>query len=183
MKKKPRLKGTELLKLAKKRLNYDPETGVFTWKRGHKQIRKGSRAGSPTKDGYRAIKLNGHLYFEHRLAHLWVNEYETEYFIDHKNGNRQDNRSKNLREVTPRCNTQNTAKTKRKTTSKYKGVSRLPDGRWRAYIEVAGKRKSLGRFDTEFEAACARLKAEQKDPDWHCDLQDHNTKTILKEIL
>lgn len=40
--------------------------------------------------------------------------------------------------------------------SKYIGVHReLPTHRWRASISVNGKRKSLGRFDTEEEAALA----------------------------
>ncbi len=182
MKKKKRLKGQALLRLAKRKLNYDPATGIFTWRTSNKQIKRGSRAGSPTKDGYRAIRLKGHLYFEHRLAHLWVNGYESEHFIDHKNGDRTDNRIENLREVSPRCNTQNTAKTKRATSSKYKGVAKRGD-KWMAYIEINGKRKYLGVFDTEFDAACARLKAEQEEPDWHCDLQDHNTKQMLEELI
>ncbi len=180
--KKKRLKGKALLRLIKQKLNYDPNTGVFTWRTSNRQVKRGSRAGSPTSDGYRAIRLKGKLYFEHRLAHLWVNEYETENFIDHKNGNRTDNRIENLREVSPRCNTQNTAKRASKTTSKYKGVV-FNGEKWIAYIEIAGKRKYLGRFDSEFDAACARLKAEREEPDWHCDLQDHNTKQMLEELI
>ena len=41
-------------------------------------------------------------------------------------------------------------------SSRFKGVSySLHNGRWRAYINVAGHRKSLGYFDTEEEAAAA----------------------------
>ena len=56
------------------------------------------------------------------------------------------------------------------------------NGKWEAFIYIDRKRVSLGRFDTEFDAACARLKAEQ-EYGWSCDEQDHNLKTILEELL
>ena len=176
------MQGPELARYMRRKLNYNPDTGEFTWRTGFKQIKRGSVAGSKTKDGYWAIRLRGKLYFAHRLAWLWSNGYDSENYIDHKNGDRLDNRISNLREVSPRCNTQNTAKTYRKTASKYKGVARKGK-RWRAYIEIAGKKKHLGTFDTEWEAACARLKAEEEDPNWSCDLQDHNLITALEELL
>jgi len=181
-KKKQRMKGKQLLQYIKKKLHYDPNTGEFRWRVGFKHIRKGSIAGSPTRDGYWGIRLKGKMYAAHRLAWLWVHGYDSENFIDHKNGNRQDNRACNLREVSPKCNTQNTAKTKRKTTSKYKGVSKKGD-KWMAYIEIDGRKKFLGYCDTEFEAACLRLKAEQEEESWSCDIQDHNFQTALEEII
>lgn len=42
----------------------------------------------------------------------------------------------------------------RKTTSKYKGVSRRND-KWWARVHVDGKMKGVGMYDTELEAARA----------------------------
>ena len=57
----------------KARLNYDPETGIFTW---IKRIRrKGSHPNSIAGnlcDGYIRIKVNGKLYRAHRLAFLYM---------------------------------------------------------------------------------------------------------------
>jgi len=171
------------LSTLKRMLRYDPETGELRWKttRGGR-VKRGSLAGSKTSDGYLAVKIKGRIYPSHRIA-WWLHEgYWPEHYIDHINGNRQDNRFSNLRAVSPRCNVQNTAKTSG-TSSKYKGVCRLKSGRWMAHIQIDGKQKKIGEYDTEFEAACARLKAEQEIGSWSCDAQDHNLKTALDEIL
>ena len=66
--------------------------------------------------------------------------------LDHIDGNKLNNRIENLRECTEVQNCYN-AKTPKNNTSGIKGVSwskRLK--KWRAQIQVNGKKKSLGFF-------------------------------------
>lgn len=80
--------------------------------------------------------------------------------VDHISGNVLDNRRCNLRLCTRTQNMQNMGKFTTDTHSKYKGVCYLVSTqkrrkRWLAYIEVNKKRKYLGYFMTEEEAALA----------------------------
>lgn len=73
--------------------------------------------------------------------------------VDHANGDTLDNRKSNLRH----CNTrQNRANTRRWVgkKSRFKGTQ-LHRGKWRARIEIGGKVRCFGPFDTEEEAAGA----------------------------
>lgn len=83
--------------------------------------------------------------------------------VDHKNGNRDDCRKDNLRLATYSQNNCNIGKKLfiLGTTSKYKGVYKYKGKQkpWWAYIKTGGKRKSLGYFSTEEEAARAYNKA------------------------
>lgn len=72
--------------------------------------------------------------------------------VDHKNGNGLDNRRSNLRIGSRSENLANLPK-RRNTSSRYKGVCRIRTGRWMAYINVRGKRRYLGYFDNEVDAA------------------------------
>lgn len=77
--------------------------------------------------------------------------------IDHINHNPLDNRRENLRIATKRQNQQNQ---KRKTSSKYPGICwHKVSKKWRARITLNGKRKELGLFDDEREAAKAYERA------------------------
>lgn len=80
-------------------------------------------------------------------------ELEPRDVIDHINHDTLDNRRSNLRIVSHRQNLQNM---KRETTSKYPGVywHKLRK-KWRAQINFNGKRKHLGLFNDEREAAKA----------------------------
>jgi hypothetical protein len=82
--------------------------------------------------------------------------------VDHGNNKTLDNRRANLRLATSSQNAVNRRRRcdKSKASSKYTGVS-LEKGRnkWLAYISFNGKRKHLGRFDNEIDAARAYDKA------------------------
>jgi len=83
------------------------------------------------------------------------------FLVDHINGDKLDNRRENLRLATKADNEAN--KRKRRTqggsgspTSRYKGVTRIKDGRkkrWRATITYQKKQIKLGTYYTEREAA------------------------------
>lgn len=72
---------------------------------------------------------------------------------DHRNGNTLDNQLHNLRPSTTTTNPRNCRKYKN-NTSGYKGVTYDKATRkWRAQINVDGRRTSLGYFDSPEEAA------------------------------
>ena len=77
-------------------------------------------------------------------------------YIDHKDGNGLNNQKLNLRKCTILQNTQNRRKTDNKTSSIFKGVSKTKGrNKFSAYITINKKRKRLGQFVSEIEAAKA----------------------------
>ncbi len=137
-------------------LDYDPDTGLFTWiakpaGRGH-PFKIGDIAGT-MKDGYVQIQFTGKLYRAHRLAWWWVHGEMPSNDIDHKNRSRADNRICNLRECTRQENLRNSAN--RKTPTGFKGVYGHPNGRFYATIKIDGNKISLGGFVSAEEAASA----------------------------
>lgn len=72
--------------------------------------------------------------------------------VDHKNGNKLDNRRENLRSATKAQNSINAGPSRGR--SKYKGVSPR-GGKWRAYVVIQKRQIYLGAFNSEIEAALA----------------------------
>lgn len=82
--------------------------------------------------------------------------------IDHKDGNGLNNRRDNLRPATQSQQTANCSKrTNVLTASRFKGVSKSGE-RFYAYVRINGKRKHLGTYSTEAEAALAYDEAAKK---------------------
>ena len=153
-------------------LHYAPETGVFTWKErardfcGDDRIRNSWNAryaGQPAftmseHQGYKVSRVLTASFKAHRVA--WAMHYGAwpVEFIDHINGQRDDNRIVNLRLATKSENAMN-RKRQIHNTSGFKGVSWDSSCRgskkWNAYIKVDGIKKNLGRFQCPKEAAAA----------------------------
>jgi hypothetical protein len=130
----------------KELLNYNPDTGVFTWNVSKPGRSFGSIAGTRHVNGYTHIQLNKKIYKAHRLAWLYVHGYFPEC-IDHINNDRDDNRIENLREATVTQNNHN-SKLSKNNTSGIKGVSwHKKSMKWCATIGVYGKTIYLGLFD------------------------------------
>lgn len=72
--------------------------------------------------------------------------------IDHINGDTLDNRRVNLRFCTPGENKMNSRKQKN-ATSRFKGVSLSPGGRWQVYCGNESTKRYRGTYDDEIEAA------------------------------
>ena len=71
--------------------------------------------------GYLIIKFNGKPYKAHRLVWLYCNKEMPKNIIDHINGNKNDNRIENLRDVDFLVNAQNHSKKPNQTTG-YVGI-------------------------------------------------------------
>jgi len=83
--------------------------------------------------------------------------------VDHRNGDGLDNRRANLRLATHAQNIYNRRKTKKKTASRFIGVTfdkNYPA--WVSCIQYKRKKIHLGRFKNEIDAAKAYDKAAQK---------------------
>ncbi|WP_264041469.1 HNH endonuclease signature motif containing protein [Pectobacterium carotovorum] len=149
-------------------LSYDPETGIFIWKDRDERYfsdkracstwnRKypGTVAGTPDNKGYLRISINNKKHKSHRIAWLYVYGYWPE-LIDHINGNKSDNRIKNLRDVSFSENMRNRPTLKSSSTG-VNGVVKSSNGKgFLAHINVDGVNKYLGTFPSIDEAVRER---------------------------
>lgn len=151
----------------KELFDYDPETGMLTWKIKKARMNSGDRAGHDhSARGHRVVEFDGKKYKEHRVIWLWYYGGWPVSDIDHINRVKSDNRIANLRlaERGQADNMQNIG-VSRRNKSGVLGVCYSPQNarnKWRAYIRLAGKTKMLGSFPTLEEAAAARLDAEKQ---------------------
>jgi hypothetical protein len=129
----------------------------------------GQVSGCINKGGYLRTRIQGKLYFNHRL--VWFLHHGTwPTAIDHVNGDRQDNRIENLRPCTL---SQNMHNSKNKTTNKtgVKGVTwSTQKKRYRARIVVKRKEIFIGYFETIEEAKKTIEQAREK---YHKEFANH----------
>lgn len=96
----------------KLRVNYNPETGIFTWiKEGFKRKAEATRLGGcqclcVNKHGYVVIRIDRKLYLAHRLAYLYMTGSMPE-FVDHDDRVRSNNVWSNLKTATREQNNRN----------------------------------------------------------------------------
>ena len=142
----------------KKMLDYDPDSGVFTWKTNPSKRHplKGKRAGYQKKNGYRRIIFKGVEYLEHRLAWYFVTG-EMPRIIDHLDGNPSNNKFCNLENGGIRENGKN-RKIGTNNKSGHLGVHfSKKDKSWIARIG----RHYIGSFKNKADAISARKEAER----------------------
>lgn len=136
-------------KLLRSCLRYDGKTGAFFWLSG-KTI--GKRAGCNMRDGYRTVTIDRKMYYEHRLVWLYVTGAWPAKQIDHKDGDKANNRFENLREATAAENAQNRV-AYRTNKAGLQGVA-LIRNKYVAQIKAGATHLRLGVF-TSAEAAHA----------------------------
>lgn len=165
-------------------LDYDPETGLFTWRVNRAgNAKAGSAAGCAHKCGYRQVMVDSTLYLAHRLAWFYVYNVWPPQHIDHINGVRDDNRIANLREATYSTNNQNRGLDSR-NTSGYQGVYWSEQTRkWYAQLKVGNKRYNLGYFIDIADAAEARASAKEKYHTFHVHGRDYNKSLLQGDII
>lgn len=136
----------------KELLNYNEETGLFTWIKdiGYK-IKAGSVAGSKYS-GYVHIKIAGRNFRAHRLVWLYTYGVWPENLLDHIDGNGFNNRLDNLRQATRTENNRNKSMYSN-NKSGVKGVFWCNTrNAWRVRLRLDGTQVHLGFFDDIDEA-------------------------------
>lgn len=124
-------------------LDYNPETGVFTWLVNRGSIRIGHLAGCFDSKGYLIIKIDQRNYKGHRLVWLYMNGKWPENDIDHIDRNSGNNKWSNLREATRSQNNVNSGKVIGELP---KWVRKSSKNTYQAVISINGKLKHLGNF-------------------------------------
>jgi hypothetical protein len=144
-------------------LHYDPTTGHITWlRKNSNRAVVGSIAGHVDQRGYRRVSIETRKLLAHRVA--WAIHYGAdpgEMEIDHRDGNKSNNRIDNLRLATKPNNGHN-ARTRSDNTSGVKGVSLdRRRGTWVAQV-VDGTTRHSRAFPTIEEATAAIRTAREK---------------------
>lgn len=150
-------------------LDYNPETGVFTWLENVDRPKEwntrwaGKQAGTKCVNGYISISTlaKKSRMLAHRLAFLYM-EGEIPEQVDHINGIRNDNRWENLRAVDNFINSRN-QKLRNTNTSGYNGVYWCKRRNlWYVRIGLNGKNLHGGYFDKKMDAVKARSELDVK---------------------
>ena len=147
-------------------IDYDPETGIFTWKfrtdvsGGWNANFAGKPAGTRLETSI-VIFIDSEPYGAHRLAWVYVNggSLERTTYVDHINCDCYDNRIANLRLATHGQNCTNSRLRRGKGLPK--GVSFQRNGKYRARIGVDKSVVYLGTYSTAEDAHSAYVAAAQ----------------------
>jgi len=131
-------------------LDFDPDTGTFTWKESRGRVAKGQRAGYVRGDGYVAIKVLHSKVLGHRLAWLMLTGKWPQGEIDHIDRDRSNNSRFNLRDGTRNQNMGNL--TNLKNSTGFRGVKKTKAGKFVASLSVCNKNFYIGTFDSPKEA-------------------------------
>lgn len=135
---------------------YDPETGIVTNKvtRQYK-AKQGMEAGNLCAQGYRTLMFRRKNYRTHVIAWVIQTGHWPDKEIDHIDGNRSNNKWKNLRLATRAQNCLNVPMHRDNATG-FKGVTKEKrTGRYIAQIFFQGKHHHIGAFRTPEEASLA----------------------------
>jgi len=140
-------------------LDYDPSTGLLTWRIDRPMRRAGQVAGG-LSNGYIVVSIDDRRYKAHRIAWMLSHGEWPEHFIDHINGTKTDNRIANLRDVPHRVNMQNIRCALPSNESGFLGVSPASK-RFKATIRTPNGTLYLGTFSTAEVAHAAYLTAKR----------------------
>lgn len=150
-------------------LNYDPETGIFTWRQPGRGRTVGGVVGCRDHRGYVQISIgprnNRARIYGHQAAWLYMHGYWPSEDVDHINHDKSDNRIANLRELNRSLNQQNQIRAHANNKTGYLGVSANKGGRkqrFMASIFADGRPVHLGSFDTAEEAYAAYVEAKRR---------------------
>lgn len=143
-------------------LHYDPDTGVVTARLTRGRWPSGRVVGSPNRLGYLTVNVCGAVRLLHRVIFVLMTGEWPSAEVDHINGDRSDNRWKNLRLATSAQQQQNITVKSHNMTGLL-GVSWRPRKKsYFARIRVCGRVTNLGYFDTPEEAHQAYLNAKRE---------------------
>lgn len=150
----------------REKLDYNHETGAFTWKKLRNSKRIGETAKCLDVAGYIQISFGtGCVHKGHRIA--WAMHYGEwpKGPIDHINGVRNDNRIVNLREVDHQTNCQNVrigSMVNNSTGILGVHLGQSKTNPFRAKIMFNGKQIHLGGYPTAELAHAAYVEAKRK---------------------
>lgn len=143
----------------------EADTGILRWKARplhhfvdeHAQNVTNSRqaglpAGSDNGDGYLTIRILGRMHRAHRVVWAIHTGAWPTGLLDHRDGDRKNNRPGNLREATVGQNNLN-SRPRRDNAIGFKGVYRTKSGTYRAAVTMNKKRRNLGTYPTPEEAS------------------------------
>ncbi len=121
-------------------------------------------------DGYIRFQVDGRSYMAHRLAWLYVHGSWPAFEIDHRDGNRANNRIGNLRDVTRTQNNRNRQRVRLDSESGLIGAFKVRGyNRWKARIRINGRQVSLGCFGSAEAAHQAYCAARPPESPLHTD--------------
>jgi len=143
-------------------LDYDFDTGIFTWKVNKANRTKVGDIAGWSYNGYREIEINNKAYKAHRLAWLYVYGEMPKNLVDHIDGNRSNNKIANLREATYQENSEN-YKTPKTNKSGVKNVSWYKNlNKWVVSISIRKTKKTVGYYDDLELAELVAVEARNK---------------------
>lgn len=146
----------------KEYLDYNPETGIIIWKKhaSYNNFCKGKEPGSLSSGGYKVVHFKNSVYQYHRIAYFLYHNRQPS-IIDHRNGDKLDNRIDNLKN----CDFQGNSRNKKcHREGKKVGIRYIKKNKTNPYIAYyshGGKFQTyLGSFPTEELAMKAYSKFE-----------------------
>jgi hypothetical protein len=155
-------------------LDYDPLTGVLTWKERDCHWFKSDRdcrgwnirfSGKPAftaveTSGYFRGRILGKCYKAARIIWLWMTGNFPVEEIGHKDHDRLNNKWENLQDASPQENRKNQIRYITNSSGRTGVLWHKRDRKWCAQIRVGGRNHHLGYYADYDEACAARAAAE-----------------------